>query len=112
MYDISTFRLTFLQLAWWARRRRYRLRRSRRADHDRRQWAAPARREPAAAAGGWPPPSRPDPLAPGGTYVPGGGNTQLHRLPAGRPFGTLSSPDRRTVSMRLPGIRPGSEGMP
>jgi len=45
----------------------------------------PARREPAAAAGGGSPPLRPDPLAPGRTYVPGGGNTRLHRLPAGRP---------------------------
>ena len=45
----------------------------------------PARREPAAAAGGESPPLRPDPLAPGGTYVPGGGNTRLHGLPAGRP---------------------------
>ena len=45
----------------------------------------PARREPAAPAGGGSPPLRPDPLAPGRTYVPGGGNTRLHRLPAGRP---------------------------
>ena len=93
----------------------------------------PARREPTAAAGGGSPPSRPDPLAPGRTYVLAAVTPDYTGCPQagrfGRPRGrrdrdgtpapptrhhssTLSSPDRRTVSMRLPGIRPGSEGMP